>query len=305
MKGNMESNNPKDIIGRTKPPIHLIPPVALIEEAVVFDLGSKKYGPYNWRLTNVSAEVYIAAALRHILSWQDGENIDPESGATHLAHARACLAIIIDAKSQGRLMDDRPIAGHAAEVIKAFTKTETPDVPGQMYFPDVAMSPKPEWRAGMENDLMDERHPDAYSYMEDDEVSKGHTSTVTLNNPGDVEYHDEVLSQPVEVDASTRWVRLGGQPFADDRIAYIERDGLTMTYWRHDGTVSSIYVDAANKFQPVIDEGYYIPYHGPLVKPQCETDYDACGCGVVIDAVWHTPLPVSCNAIKTLIAEEA
>jgi len=45
----MKSTNPKDRIGIKKPPIHLVPPVAIIHEAMAFKDGADKYGPYNWR----------------------------------------------------------------------------------------------------------------------------------------------------------------------------------------------------------------------------------------------------------------
>ena len=111
------STNPKDAIGRTKPPMHLIPPVAMVQEAQVMRLGADKYGPYNWREHSVAASVYVSAAQRHLLQWFDGESIDPESGASHLAHARACLGILLDAESLGQLVDDRPPAGMAANAI--------------------------------------------------------------------------------------------------------------------------------------------------------------------------------------------
>lgn len=125
----MESTNPKDKIGRTKPPLHLIPPAAEVQEAVVMGLGASKYGPFNWRDHSVAASVYIAAAKRHIAQWFDGQNIDPESGAGHLAHARACLGILLDAEAIGKLVDDRPPAGDAAGLIQRLTKVGAADRP--------------------------------------------------------------------------------------------------------------------------------------------------------------------------------
>ncbi len=122
----MSSTNPKDKIGRTKPPLELIPPAAMIEESIVMGLGAKKYGPYNWRGSTVSAMVYLGAALRHILQELDGEPLDPESGASHAAHARACLGIYIDSREQGTMVDDRPNKGKAAELIRKFTKVTPP-----------------------------------------------------------------------------------------------------------------------------------------------------------------------------------
>src|SRR5690242_11736026 len=76
------STNPKDVIGRTKPPLELVPPSFMILTSMAMKLGAKKYGPYNWRHEKVSAMVYLGAALRHIQSAIDGEEIDHESGVS-------------------------------------------------------------------------------------------------------------------------------------------------------------------------------------------------------------------------------
>lgn len=116
--------NPKDRIGETKPPLHLIPAAAEIAESVVMALGTRKYGAFNWRHTNIRTSIYIAAARRHLAQWFDGEDNDSESGVSHLAHARACLGILLDAIATGHVVDDRPPAGAATELIKRFTKTD-------------------------------------------------------------------------------------------------------------------------------------------------------------------------------------
>lgn len=118
------STNPKDRIGRLKPPIHLIPPVANVLESQVLDLGARKYGPFNWRAEKVAASVYVSAALRHLLGWFDGEDNDSESGVTHLASVRACMGILMDAQCQGSMVDDRPRKGTAGEWIKRLTKVK-------------------------------------------------------------------------------------------------------------------------------------------------------------------------------------
>lgn len=114
--------NPKDALGDRKVALELIPPPALIAVAQVFKLGARKYGPYNWRSNKVRAMVYVGAALRHVLSYLDGEHIDPESGESHAAHAMACLAIVLDADATGNLVDDRPTAGVAAQMIRDRTE---------------------------------------------------------------------------------------------------------------------------------------------------------------------------------------
>jgi hypothetical protein len=113
--------NPKDRVGQTKPPLHLIPPAAEILEAVVMGLGARKYGEFNWRTSKVRATIYIAAAKRHLAQWLDGQDDDAESGVSHLAHARACLGILLDALATGHLVDDRPLPGAAHALIERHT----------------------------------------------------------------------------------------------------------------------------------------------------------------------------------------
>ncbi|MGC1276552.1 MAG: dATP/dGTP diphosphohydrolase domain-containing protein [Planctomycetaceae bacterium] len=115
------SENPKDRIGQFKPPLHLVPPAAEVLEAVVMGLGARKYGPFNWRTADVRATVYVAAAKRHLAQWLDGQDDDPESGVSHLAHARACLGILLDASATGHLIDDRPEPGAASALIERHT----------------------------------------------------------------------------------------------------------------------------------------------------------------------------------------
>jgi hypothetical protein len=44
----------------------------------------------------------------------EGEDNDPDSGLPHEYHALACLAIIIDARATGKLIDDRNVAPKSA-----------------------------------------------------------------------------------------------------------------------------------------------------------------------------------------------
>lgn len=115
--------NPKDAAGQRKPGLSCVPPIALLEEGVVMRLGAAKYGAFNWQETAVRASVYYDAALRHLLSWFAGEDVDPESGVSHLAHVRACCGILIDGAASGKMVDDRPRTTSAAEFIARRTQT--------------------------------------------------------------------------------------------------------------------------------------------------------------------------------------
>ena len=99
--------NPKKAQGQLKPCIHYIPASAILEEAEVMELGARKYGRYNWRSQHVDATTYYNAIFRHLAAWVEGEDIDPESGKSHLAHIRASAGILLDALKRGELIDDR------------------------------------------------------------------------------------------------------------------------------------------------------------------------------------------------------
>lgn len=89
-----------DMVGRKadsdKPRMDLIPPKAEKLLAEVLSYGAQKYAPNNWKHVPDAHDRYIAAAMRHINSHRSGEEIDPESGLPHLAHAMCSLAFILE-----------------------------------------------------------------------------------------------------------------------------------------------------------------------------------------------------------------
>lgn len=114
--------NPKDLLGIKKVQLNLVPPSSIIYQALAMEDGAKKYGPYNWRENKVIASIYVAAAMRHLQQWYDGEELAADSQKPHLAHALACLGIIVDAKETGNLVDDRPLPGAASQLIARLEK---------------------------------------------------------------------------------------------------------------------------------------------------------------------------------------
>lgn len=103
-----KETNPKDLLGIKKVPTFYIPTQPIFEEGLVMLHGAQKYGPFNWREKGVRFSVYYDACMRHLNAVKEGENRDPESGLLHLAHARACLGIIMDSMEIGNMVDDRP-----------------------------------------------------------------------------------------------------------------------------------------------------------------------------------------------------
>lgn len=115
-------NNPKTAFGAKKLPLEYVPPSAVCALAEAFADGAKKYGPYNWREKSISSSVYYGAVLRHLTAWWDGEDIAEDSGIDHLYHALACISMLIDGKSVGKLNDNRPPKGAASQMQKNWIK---------------------------------------------------------------------------------------------------------------------------------------------------------------------------------------
>ena len=103
-----KDTNPKDAVGTRKVGICTLSFVVLLELALAIFEGARKYGRFNWREDGVRSSVYIDALFRHVGAWQEGEEIDEDSGMSHLIKAQACLHILRDAQIRGKMVDDRP-----------------------------------------------------------------------------------------------------------------------------------------------------------------------------------------------------
>lgn len=121
MDANMKLSNPKDLIGASKLPLHLWPETATAYGCLGLLDGALKYGRGNFRAVGVRASIYYDAARRHLNAWFEGQDQDPDSGLPHLAHALACLAILVDATEAGKLNDDRQYPGGYLETVKRLT----------------------------------------------------------------------------------------------------------------------------------------------------------------------------------------
>jgi len=78
-----------------KPDWTLMPWSALTEVQRVMDYGAKKYDKNNWMYVKRPRPRYLAAMFRHVVAYAKGEQLDPESGLHHLAHAVCCALFII------------------------------------------------------------------------------------------------------------------------------------------------------------------------------------------------------------------
>jgi len=91
-----------------KAPLALIPPEALLEIAEVFGFGAEKYGVNNWRIDGDTSKLRTYSSIqRHLNAWHSGEDLDPESGMSHLAHAATQLMILMIHTLEHPEVDDR------------------------------------------------------------------------------------------------------------------------------------------------------------------------------------------------------
>lgn len=61
-------------------------PLPLLEKIVeVYTAGARKYGPNRWQTLDNGYQRYKAAMLRHLVEFEKGNVIDPDTGCHHLA----------------------------------------------------------------------------------------------------------------------------------------------------------------------------------------------------------------------------
>lgn len=92
-----------------KAPIHLVPTLAIESAARVLEFGAKKYGENNWRddINTTAWSRSYSSLQRHLMSYWNKVDTDPESGLLHLDHALTQIMILRVAYEEGKDMDDR------------------------------------------------------------------------------------------------------------------------------------------------------------------------------------------------------
>lgn len=89
-----------------KVPLELLSPIALTKIGEVLHFGAKKYASHNWRKGMVWSRL-LGALLRHTLAYIGGQDKDPETGLSHLAHAGCCIMFLLEYEEKGLGEDDR------------------------------------------------------------------------------------------------------------------------------------------------------------------------------------------------------
>jgi hypothetical protein len=89
-----------------KLPLHLLSTEAMNQTAAVLAFGAQKYAEHNWR-NGFAWSRPLSAAMRHITAFNAGEDTDPESGLSHLAHAACCIMFLLEFEKTHQHLDDR------------------------------------------------------------------------------------------------------------------------------------------------------------------------------------------------------
>lgn len=102
------SINPKAQYGALKPSLSAVPTEVLWELGAAMREGANKYGRHNYVATEIDVSTYFDAAQRHLCAFWLGEDIDQDSGISHVTKAIACLAVLRVSMIHGSIVDDRP-----------------------------------------------------------------------------------------------------------------------------------------------------------------------------------------------------
>jgi hypothetical protein len=133
-----KETNPKDAVGIRKIPFSVIPAQVVAEVGLGLLEGACKYGRHNYRTVGIRTSVYYDAAMRHLMQWWEGQDVDPDSGLNHISKAITTLVVLRDAMINGKAQDDRPpsideeiwaeLNRRASEIIDRYPDPKPPHV---------------------------------------------------------------------------------------------------------------------------------------------------------------------------------
>ena len=88
-----ESKNKADRKNEGKKQWSLVDFKALEPMVDVLEFGAKKYAPNNWKKGLLTKGI-CESMLRHLLAYMNGEDVDQESGISHIGHIQ-CNAMFL------------------------------------------------------------------------------------------------------------------------------------------------------------------------------------------------------------------
>ena len=98
----------------SKSRVDLIPSKPLIGVGHVLAFGARKYKPNNWRLGLRWSDT-LASAMRHLLAFADGQDLDPETGLPHIDQALCQILFLSEYFHTNTGIDDRWSSTSAAD----------------------------------------------------------------------------------------------------------------------------------------------------------------------------------------------
>lgn len=88
--------------------LELIHPLFIEATASILTFGAKKYAAWNW-YKGITYSRCFGALLRHLFAWWRHEDVDADTGKSHLWHASCELMFLITFEAESRKeLDDRP-----------------------------------------------------------------------------------------------------------------------------------------------------------------------------------------------------
>lgn len=97
-----------------KPPVSLVPPDFILALAEHYGRGARKYEARNWEKGMFWSRCYDSA-MRHLLAFWAGEDVDPETGTPHVIAVAWNMAALHHYMTAYRQGDDRPLPHRAPE----------------------------------------------------------------------------------------------------------------------------------------------------------------------------------------------
>ncbi len=77
-----------------KPAMGLIAPELLHAVACILEFGARKYAARNWEL-GISYTRIFGGIMRHLWAWWGRDEVDPETGYSHLWHAACGIMFLL------------------------------------------------------------------------------------------------------------------------------------------------------------------------------------------------------------------
>ena len=104
----MSDKDPGSKYDDSKPAMSLVDPEFVMGVASVMGFGARKYAAHNWQQgEGFKYTRVLNSMLRHVFAYMRGEDTDPESGLSHMAHCGCNVLFLLHyIKNKSRYKND-------------------------------------------------------------------------------------------------------------------------------------------------------------------------------------------------------